>query len=203
MSNNVLRDIRDLRVQVVHPPDDDGESLVDHLRRIGCMVEAVWPIPGAPSGQADILMLAIDFHARDEIRRLLQIARGRRPRADRHRRLRESSHASTRSGIARARRNGEADPAVRPAHQHHPRSHPVAGEAQGAPASREARSASSPAYTNPARQGHPHADPADERGGRAYDHPQAGDGQTNCRWKTIALAIINANELLTTKFSRT
>jgi AmiR/NasT family two-component response regulator len=72
MSDSVLRDLRDLRVQVIHPPDDEGKNLVDHLKRIGCMVEAVWPIPEAPSEQADILMVAIDFHARDAIRRLLR-----------------------------------------------------------------------------------------------------------------------------------
>jgi AmiR/NasT family two-component response regulator len=75
--NNVLRDLRDLRVQVVHPPDEEGKNLVEHLRRIGCMVEAIWPIPDSPSPQADILMLAIDFHARDEIRKLLRARRER------------------------------------------------------------------------------------------------------------------------------
>ncbi len=75
--NTVLRDLRDLRVQVVHPPDEEGKNLVEHLRRIGCMVEAVWPIPDSPSPQADILMLAIDFHARDEIRKLLRARRER------------------------------------------------------------------------------------------------------------------------------
>jgi AmiR/NasT family two-component response regulator len=72
VSTNVLRDLRDLRVQVIHPPDEEGKSLVDHLRRIGCMVDAVWPIPDSPAGNADILMLAIDYHERDAIRRLLR-----------------------------------------------------------------------------------------------------------------------------------
>lgn len=72
MSNSVLRDLRDLRVQVIHPPDDEGKNLVDHLKRIGCMVEAVWPIPDSPSAQADILVLAIELHAGDAIRRLLR-----------------------------------------------------------------------------------------------------------------------------------
>ncbi len=80
MSNSVLRDLRDLRVQVIHPPDEEGRNLVEHLKRIGCMVEAVWPIPDGPSPQVDILMLAIDFHAREEIRKLLR-ARGDRDAA--------------------------------------------------------------------------------------------------------------------------
>jgi AmiR/NasT family two-component response regulator len=72
MSKSALRDLRDLRVQVIHPPDEEGKSLVEHLKRIGCMVEAVWPIPDSPAAHADILMLAIDFHAREEIRNLLR-----------------------------------------------------------------------------------------------------------------------------------
>jgi AmiR/NasT family two-component response regulator len=72
MSKSALRDLRDLRVQVIHPPDEEGKSLVEHLKRIGCTVEAVWPIPDSPAAHADILMLAIDFHAREEIRDLLR-----------------------------------------------------------------------------------------------------------------------------------
>jgi AmiR/NasT family two-component response regulator len=72
MTGSVLRDLRDLRVQVVHPPDEEGKSLVEHLKRIGCMVDAGWPIPDSPSPQADILVLAINFDAREEIRKLLR-----------------------------------------------------------------------------------------------------------------------------------
>jgi AmiR/NasT family two-component response regulator len=78
MSKSVLRDLRDLRVQIIHPPDDEGKSLAEHLKRIGCIVEAVWPIPDSPSAHADILMLAIDFHARDEIRKLFRAQGDRR-----------------------------------------------------------------------------------------------------------------------------
>ena len=41
----ILRDLRGLRVHVVHPPDTERTKLVEHLRRIGCMVETHWPVP--------------------------------------------------------------------------------------------------------------------------------------------------------------
>ena len=65
MSGAPLQDLRDLSVVVVHPPDDDGESLVDHLRRIGCRVEARWPIPVELGDNTDVLIVAIDrdYHA--------------------------------------------------------------------------------------------------------------------------------------------
>lgn len=72
MSTSVLRDLRDLRVQVVHPPDDQGKSLVEHLRRIGCTVEANWPVPDSPAPNADVLMLAVDYDHRESIRKLVR-----------------------------------------------------------------------------------------------------------------------------------
>ena len=72
MSTNVLRDLRDLRIQVVHPPDDDGRSLVEHLRRIGCIVDANWPMPDGPSPNAQLVMLVVDYEQRDLIRRFVK-----------------------------------------------------------------------------------------------------------------------------------
>ena len=76
MSVNVLRDLRDLRVQVVHPPDDEGRNLVEHLRRIGCSVEANWPVPEGPSPNAQVIMLVIDYDQRDAIRKFIKIDTG-------------------------------------------------------------------------------------------------------------------------------
>jgi len=38
-----LREIRSVRVLVLHPKDRDCEALVAQIRRIGCQVAAVWP----------------------------------------------------------------------------------------------------------------------------------------------------------------
>lgn len=38
-----LRDIRSIRVQVLHPKDRECDELVAQIRRIGCKVESVWP----------------------------------------------------------------------------------------------------------------------------------------------------------------
>ena len=70
MAIQILRDLRGLRVQVIHAPDPDGVALVEHLRRIGCNVEAQWPIPDAFGANADLVFLACDHERRDEIRRL-------------------------------------------------------------------------------------------------------------------------------------
>ena len=79
MANQVLRDLRGLRVQVIHPPDNEGVSLVEHLRRIGCSVEAQWPIPDAYSVTADVVLLSIDHDNREQIVKLLRNQEQRQP----------------------------------------------------------------------------------------------------------------------------
>ena len=79
MAIQILRDLRGLRVQVVHPPDNERISLVEHLRRIGCMVETQWPVPESWSSGFDVVLLAIEHDVRDEIHRLLKSDDGVRP----------------------------------------------------------------------------------------------------------------------------
>jgi AmiR/NasT family two-component response regulator len=71
VSIQILRDLRGLRVLVIHPPDAEGVDLVGHLRRIGCQVDAAWPIPDAADG-ADVVVLAIDHESKAPILRLLR-----------------------------------------------------------------------------------------------------------------------------------
>lgn len=56
---NVLREIRALRVLVVHPQDRDAEELVAHLRRIGCRVSAIWPPPAELPAGVQLVFQAI------------------------------------------------------------------------------------------------------------------------------------------------
>ena len=72
MAIPILRDLRGLRVQVIHPPDDEGVELVEHLRRIGCTVEAQWPIPDAFAPNADVVLLTINYESRDALLKLFR-----------------------------------------------------------------------------------------------------------------------------------
>lgn len=72
MAIQILRDLRGLRVQVVHPPDGERGKLVEHLRRIGCMVETQWPVPESWTDGTDVMFLAIEHDVRSEIQRLLK-----------------------------------------------------------------------------------------------------------------------------------
>jgi AmiR/NasT family two-component response regulator len=72
MAIQILRDLRGLRVEVIHPPDSEGVSIVEQLRRIGCTVSTAWPVPDAAGPSADVVLLAIDHDSREPLRRLFK-----------------------------------------------------------------------------------------------------------------------------------
>lgn len=56
----LLKDLRSLRVAVFHPRDNDGEQLIRQLQRIGCQVQAFWPLTEELSGPYDVAFLAVN-----------------------------------------------------------------------------------------------------------------------------------------------
>jgi AmiR/NasT family two-component response regulator len=72
MSIQILRDIKGLRVQVIHANDSDGQQLVDHLKRIGCFVETAWPAPESFSDNVDLILLSIEQEDRDALQKLFR-----------------------------------------------------------------------------------------------------------------------------------
>lgn len=76
MPTKILEDLKGLYVQVIHPPDNEGVALVEHLRRIGCNCEATWPLPGAINPSAAVVLISIERENRD---RILRLFRGNQP----------------------------------------------------------------------------------------------------------------------------
>ncbi|WP_428534510.1 ANTAR domain-containing response regulator [Rhodopila sp.] len=72
MAIEILRDLRGLRIEVMHPPDAEGISLVEHLHRIGCITSTVWPFPEEFAPTSDLIVLAVDHDSREPLRRLLR-----------------------------------------------------------------------------------------------------------------------------------
>jgi AmiR/NasT family two-component response regulator len=71
MAIQILRDLRGLRVDVIHTPDTEAANLVAHLRRIGCKVSMSWPVPENFEPAVDVALLAIEHDSREPLRRLL------------------------------------------------------------------------------------------------------------------------------------
>ena len=70
MGIEILRDLRGLRIEVFHPPDADAVSLVQHLRRIGCITTATWPLPKKLALESDLIVLTIEHDYRVPLREL-------------------------------------------------------------------------------------------------------------------------------------
>jgi AmiR/NasT family two-component response regulator len=55
----VVKNLRTLKVAVLHPDDADGRQLIQQLQRIGCQVQAFWPpLPALPEGTG-VVFLAV------------------------------------------------------------------------------------------------------------------------------------------------
>ena len=72
MAIEILRDLRGLRIEVIHPPDADGISLVEHLHRIGCITTTVWPLPEELAASSDLVVIAVEHDSREPLRRLFR-----------------------------------------------------------------------------------------------------------------------------------
>ena len=72
MAIEILRDLRGLRVEVMHPPDLERARLIEHLSRIGCLPIAVWPFPSDLSSDADLVIVAIEHDSRDVLRHIFR-----------------------------------------------------------------------------------------------------------------------------------
>ena len=61
VSNQALfRSLRDTRVTVIHPDDEDGRALRSQLTRIGCRVELLWPPPPLLPAKSDVVFYLVD-----------------------------------------------------------------------------------------------------------------------------------------------
>lgn len=72
MAMNILRDLKGLRIQVIHPPDSEGLALVDHLRRVGCTCETTWPLPDEVNPAAAVILVSIEQENREKILKLFR-----------------------------------------------------------------------------------------------------------------------------------
>ena len=72
MAISLLRELPELKIVVIHPPDEEGDALVSHLRRVGCMVSVTWPVPVTLASNADVLFLLIEGEARTATEALLK-----------------------------------------------------------------------------------------------------------------------------------
>lgn len=70
----ILDDLRQAKILVIHPRDDDGGALVDHLKRLGCDVKAVWPAPASIPADTDAVFVQVGETSIEDLATLLETA---------------------------------------------------------------------------------------------------------------------------------
>lgn len=58
----LIRELRKLQVWVIHPQDSACDELIRHLKRIGCQVNAQWPVPECWPAHADVVFCLFSGH---------------------------------------------------------------------------------------------------------------------------------------------
>lgn len=61
---SLLRELKGLRVLVIHPVDAEARVVLDQLQRIGCIVEQCWPVPERLPDDTDVVLLAVELSQR-------------------------------------------------------------------------------------------------------------------------------------------
>lgn len=59
-NGNLLRQLRRIRILVIHPDDSEREMFLAHLKRVGCQVESVWPAPECLPDYVDVVFFVIN-----------------------------------------------------------------------------------------------------------------------------------------------
>ncbi len=68
--DRLIREIRDCKVVVLHPPDDDRVVLSHQLRRIGCRVSETWSVEDASLNEADAIYFLANPDQSPDLKRL-------------------------------------------------------------------------------------------------------------------------------------
>lgn len=61
---SLLRELKGLRVLVIHPHDSEARVVLEQLQRIGCIVEHCWPVPPHLPAAVDVVLLAVELSQR-------------------------------------------------------------------------------------------------------------------------------------------
>ena len=59
MAIQILQELRELNVLIVHPNDRQGNELCKHIERIGCKVTMAWPFPKYLTSHIDVIFIAM------------------------------------------------------------------------------------------------------------------------------------------------
>lgn len=65
--SDLIRNVRKLRVLLLHPGGREGEDLLEHLNRIGCQLTISWPPQNSLPAGTDVVLIAVRSIVEDGI----------------------------------------------------------------------------------------------------------------------------------------
>lgn len=65
--NDLLQDLRDLHVLLVHPRDRIADELLQQVHRIGCSYDHMWPLQKTLPGKFDVVFLDVTDQSASEL----------------------------------------------------------------------------------------------------------------------------------------
>lgn len=78
-TSSIIKDVRALRVLVLHPRDTHAEELLQQVTRIGCRAEAMWPLPETLPKGADVVFVEVTETRPQLLRQLFDGDSNQRP----------------------------------------------------------------------------------------------------------------------------
>ena len=69
--HDLIRDLRDQNVLLVHPRERAADELLQQVNRIGCNFDHVWPLPGSLPDKFDIVFIDVTDHSAAELKAFL------------------------------------------------------------------------------------------------------------------------------------
>ncbi|SFQ68886.1 Two-component response regulator, AmiR/NasT family, consists of REC and RNA-binding antiterminator (ANTAR) domains [Roseivivax halotolerans] len=69
--HDLIRDLRDQNVLLVHPRERSADELLQQVNRIGCSFDHVWPLPRSLPDKSDIVFIDVTDHSAAELKTFL------------------------------------------------------------------------------------------------------------------------------------
>src|SRR6056297_439953 len=69
--HDLIRDLRDQTVLLVHPRDRSADELLQQVNRIGCSFDHMWPVPRALPNKFDIVFVDVTDQSSSDLKAFL------------------------------------------------------------------------------------------------------------------------------------
>lgn len=67
-----LKDLSALSVAVAHPPDSNGQIILEQLERIGCQTHLIWPLDVPFASKADVMFAGVFFDSQEQMKSVVR-----------------------------------------------------------------------------------------------------------------------------------